>query len=88
MEPRKERFLFFIRKEIKTRKSEEKFKQHNISFKRLIMSFVQHILFKRHNISFKRLIMWFVQENQIKTRKEIKTRKPERKLKQENQRGN
>ena len=34
-------FPLFTRKEIKTRKSEKKFKQHNISFKWLIMSFVQ-----------------------------------------------
>ena len=34
-------FPLFIRKEIKTRTAEKKLKQHNISFKRLIMSLVQ-----------------------------------------------
>ena len=45
-----------------------KLKQHNISFKRLIMSFVQLnslILFKQDKILFKRLIMSFVQLNDL-----------------------
>ena len=73
--------------------SENKLKQENQKINYNIISRINDLLcrlfnllisFEQHNISVKRLIMPFLQDN----RKEIKTRTPERKLKQENQKGN
>ena len=66
-------FPIFIRKEIETRKLERKSKQKNISFNRLIISF------KRYHKSLKRYkIEWI-----LKQEKQNKSRKTEKKLKQQ-----
>ena len=75
-------FPALIRIKTKIRKSEKKLKQHNVLFKRFIMSFVQLTDLVYNIISRLNDLLCHLFK---KIRKEIKSTKLERKLKQEKQ---